>query len=156
MSGVLLYFIVGLSQHRPKDASVLKAVELYASFAESDAQDRDLPRSPAFIKDKWAVYKPVSHFWAASHTMGQHLPNFDHEEVPHEIFLDFLGLSEWYRRQGESIVARAQAKKHGPVLNPSETYRLPDNLDVPLIEADLPIGQEVAAILANYRAPKKI
>ena len=156
MAGALLYFIVGLSQKRPKDASVLKAVELYTSFADSDTEGRDLPHSPAFIKDKWATYKPVSHYWAASHTMRQHLPDFEHEEAPHEIFIDFLGLSEWFRMQGESIVARAQAKWHGPVLNPAETYRLPDNLDVPLIEADLPIGPEAEKILAKYQAPKKI
>jgi hypothetical protein len=156
MAGVLLYFIVSLAQNRPQDASVLKAIDLYISLIKREPEDRTRPHSPAFVKGRWTVYKPVSHFWAASHSVAQHYPDFDHEEVPHEVFLDFLGLSEWFRGQGESIVARAQAKKHGPVLNPSETYRLPDNLEIPLMEADLPIGSEAAAILTRYRAPKRL
>ena len=154
VAGFLLSLIASLYPVRPSDASVLKAVEIANHLLEG----HDLPSSPAYLLRQWSLFRPVAHLWAAFLFMRQTFPGFDPEEAPFPLFIEFLSLGEDLRKQGEGIVARGQAQKHGPVLDPLRTFKLPADF-IPtdswtFVPKDP--SEAVSEILKNYRAPKKL
>ena len=72
VTGFVLLFILRCSEHRPKDASIRKAIHVVA---------RDLAGRPSrtgqktkaaisAIWDAWSEYRPVCHLWGASQIFG--------------------------------------------------------------------------------------
>jgi hypothetical protein len=158
ISSQVLHWVAMLSNHQPQHASVLKAVEIVCYQAERYNLDHPpVAASPAFIKGQWSHFKPVAHLWCAAWASLRQAPSFTLIGIQAEALLDFLGAAEWFRREGERIVARGQAKTHGPVLNPSETWIPPPDIQVSEMEAVLgPPAPEILEVLRKYRAPKKI
>lgn len=83
----------------------------------------------------WKKYKSVAHLWAAFRCWLDDLRK-DPAVTPWEPsrLPNFLGLAEAFRQRCEMIFAPAQKLKRGPILNPSETWRLPPDLRVPVWE----------------------
>lgn len=154
IAGRLLIHVASMADHHPQHASVLKAVELSSHFL---AQDKELPSSPASIKKYWSHYRDISPFWAAHWIYTEQAPGRELADEPEETLLGFLGIAEWFRKRGESIIARGQAEKHGPVLDPKKTWKLPQDLEADDIEVLIGQPTELTMeILRRYRAPKRI
>jgi hypothetical protein len=156
IAGSILYGVVLLHQHRPKDASVSKAIDAFIALAKSHGSTP--PLSLSHVKTQWSLYKPVAAMWAAVLLMSDLAGGaLDIETMPEAAFVVLLSTCEYFREMGESIVARGQAIKHGPVLDKRENYRFPSDLHLDSFEAALPPpGPEMIQALKAYRAPQRI
>lgn len=80
------------------------------------------------IKEKWSYFRPVAHLWAALICLEERLASGQVEE--------FLGLAEAYRAMGEGVFVPRSHK--GPVLDPSQTWRIPPELAIQAVELSVP------------------
>lgn len=156
MAAEVLSRVLRCSVHHPKHASVLKAVEVVSKLRQREKRrGAKLSASSAKILREWKEYKSVAHLWLT-------LAAFRQQKAPNpldprnELLIPFLGMSEALRMQGEGVFAHGQRARGKPVLDPSRTWRTPDNL--PLPETPLspePLSANELAILEAYRAPIK-
>jgi hypothetical protein len=155
LAGLILYVVVQMYQHRPKDASIAKATDAVMSLSDPIP---NFPLSRAHVKEQWRIYKPVSALWASLlylHSFpGEPLEDLD-QMSPNRFGL-FLEIAEFFRKNGETIVAQ-RAEKFGPVLDGSSMWRFPEDLIIPdFSELLLPDPtDELIETIRKYRAPKR-
>lgn len=149
----ILQYIISLHHHASRHASVRKGAALAVHFGNRNP-GLVAATSRAHVLKHWGQFRPVAHLWCALFNVKSEEPLFQLFGLQEAPLLQFLGTAEWFRRQGESIVAR-RAEKHGPVLDPAETWVPPVDLSLPEVELEpgAPTEETLAALRA-YRAPK--
>jgi hypothetical protein len=78
----------------------------------------------------WRTFRPVAHLWAAHYMAANtpELPRADRRRNPP--LQQFLGMAEALRAMGEAQRMRQSAET---LLNPDATWRVPDDLFVPVV-----------------------
>ena len=162
VAGQTLLFVLRCATHRPEDASVRKAIHIMGPALEREArlQERKFPASTAKLWDGWGKYKSVCHLWAALHILGEGENGLNPENLEFllnpETLLEFLGTAEILRGKGEKHFAPPRRTKALPLLAPNETWKAPDNLNLPHIAFEPPpLFTHELEWLAEYRAPTK-
>lgn len=159
-AGDILQHLVAFAAHVPEHASVHKATYVVCQqLKESSAQGRrKTPASRSWARTAWSQFKCVSHLWAAFLNFGElakeaGMPDLHIVEASPEALFYFLTISEWYRHQGESILPQSQVI---PTLDPTVTWKVPDDLILPELELSLSASPRTIEVLRRYRAPKHV
>lgn len=156
--GDMLLFILGCAQHCPRHMSINKAafVQSKILIGAKDQAGNLLHYGLATVRTAWGKFRPVAHLWAAyriwqiDHKEAPDLSPFEPDGLP-----NFLAAAEELRRLGTSTFARAQKLRHGPILNPAETWRTPSGLCLPSVTLTCsPPSQRALTYLREYRAAK--
>ena len=160
IAGQILIFVLRCATHKPEDASLHKAIHIMGPALEREArlQERKFPASTAKLWDGWGKYKSVCHLWAALHILGEGENGLNPENLEFllnpENLLEFLGTAEFLRSKGENHYARPGHDKAQPLLAPHETWKAPDNLNLPHIAFEAPpLFKHELDWLAEYQAP---
>lgn len=157
VAGDLLSLIVRASLHSPKDASLERAVRLWAADqARGTTGDGcRVAASRRSILAAWTKFKPVAHMCAALRLSQRGLPGCNPAilaEMP-----VFLAVAETFRLLGVSHHPPAGRTGSKPAINstldPETTWRMPSDLVLPKAKLDVPPLTEYAnEILKDYRA----
>ncbi len=139
-TGEMLLYLICCAQYNPEHATITKAALLrsWDLKGHQDADGRQVGRKRSKLIRDWATFKPVAHLWAAFRLCEEQ--GFEESGfvlVPGSE-TNFLAVAEEVRRLGEKCFARAQASKHGPALNPAETWRSPPDLPLPSVTYEIP------------------
>ncbi len=160
IAGQILIFVLRCATHRPEDASLRKAIHIMGPALEREArlQKRPFPSSNAKLWDGWGKYKSVCHLWAALHILGEGENGLNPENLEFllnpENLLEFLGTAEFLRSKGERHYAPPRRTKAQPLLAPNETWKAPENLNLPHIAFGAPpLFKHELDWLAEYQAP---
>ena len=147
-AGDILLYVLAAASDRPADATLRKARYLLERRNAGDKSRRGKvrPASPAAIKAAWGAYRSVAHFYAAINLQRQRndLPLTYFEDMPM-----LLTGAECLRRRGEAFKPPGSAT---PVLRPDETWRIPQNLKLPVVDIVLEgIDEWSTTRLEEYR-----
>jgi len=129
--GEILTDALTCAKHHPEYFSIENSIRLRERIYSDreEHEDARLPRKRSALYRTWGTFRDVAHLWAASNlgvTKGE-------EWSPVGDMLKFLAVAELTRKAAESTFARAQGRKHGPILDPSKTWRTPPDLALPEI-----------------------
>ena len=100
----------------------MKLGEIYKKLTKLFAPRRGLNSS--FVHKIWEKYHSVSHFWAAHIEFSEGRPSRPVFPCELQEVIEFLWLSEDWRRKGESTKTRPRAPS--TILRPGECVRVPD------------------------------
>lgn len=153
VAGQILVLLRQLSTHKPKDASVRKAVYLLSlSHLEYERAGYAVPSSEKSIRNAWAQFKSVCNLWAAWRIF-----EFNVAMTTNERLLELLAVSEWMREFAESHHPPPRTAVTKPLAANGELWKVPDLLNLPPIEFEVPplSGNELRQ-LANYKAEKHV
>lgn len=151
--GEMLLTIITCARHHPAHVSVRKAIYLIRrALKDGRIKPGAVPgTSDAFLLREWKRLNPVAHLWAAAINVseGPDLEDCSTLTVDRE----FLARAEALRLLGEQCFGRGQRRKHGPVLDPSKTWRMPRDLELPRVRLKTqPLPERALAWLAEYHA----
>ncbi|NJL26713.1 MAG: hypothetical protein HC897_01990 [Thermoanaerobaculia bacterium] len=137
-AGDILRFALSCADHPSEwPVSVRQSAKMVAESYEQARypSGKHVRAGERTILATWEKYKSVAHLWAAFRCWLDDLRK-DPAVTPWEPsrLPNFLGLAEAFRQRCEMIFAPAQKLKRDPILNPSETWRLPPDLRVPVWE----------------------
>ncbi len=156
VAGEILKLLFRYAEHAPEHASVRKAIHVVTqSLAGAcDRNGRKVNSSRASITRAWSKFRPVAHLWAAFRFWEIELGKDPEWALAPDSLLGFLAVAEQFRKMGvRTLPPGDQAIKHGPILDPTTTWRVPPDLELPdvSLESDLLPG-EISRDLEKYRA----
>lgn len=151
VAGEMLLFLLTCARYHPEHVSVKKAVYIQGFVLDGavNGYGKEVTSNPSKIKEWWSQFRPVAHLWAAFEIWQKDLAQA-RELSPAEGLMGFLSIAEALRKEAESCFARAQRLRHGPILDPTETWRVSPELELenwwltsgPLPEAALQLLRE--------------
>ena len=157
VAGDLLLLIVSASLHSPKDASLERAVRVWAADQARGKtfSGRRVAASRRSILAAWTRFKPVAHLCAALRLSEHGLPGCNPAilaELP-----VFLAIAEILRHLGERHHPPAGRTGTKPAidstLDPETTWRTPLDLVLPGVTLGIPpLTEYVTEILKGYTA----
>jgi hypothetical protein len=157
-AGLILALIRRMAEHHadlPGGASVNKAI-----FVCERVKAPLVPRNQRDLRKAWTDYKPSSHLCAAlfdvfisaisenddAEMSGNAIRDYLTEQFP-----CFLSMAFQYQSFGTTYIP-PRAKK--PLLDPSETWMIPDNQTIPRLNIrPVPLGERMLAAAKCYKAP---
>jgi hypothetical protein len=165
--GEILALICCHAQQDPTSASRNKAQNLQRTAlkmaAKTDPSLR-LPSSEGTQHTNWRRFSPVAHLWAGlilasncgcgeSDIFDFRNFQFGYHDIP-----QLLGLAESFRRFGEQFKSAGQRPTADSplktVLDPNQTWKCPDDLDIPEIELELDFDGDMSWLLDQYNYTK--
>ena len=90
----------------------------------------------------WRAFRPVAHLWAA-----QSMCSCPMKELEPPAFLEWIAGAEDLRRRGEAF---RPPKAKTPVLDPSTTWKMPDELKLPPMTVPLPSVDEIILKIITF------
>lgn len=128
------------ARHQPALIGVKRAISTLSS-------DR---RGNRTLLGFWGDYQSVAHLWASAlHWSGKSTFSWE-SELDREWIKDpagklrFLAMAEAFRTMGENTYAHGQKRRRNPspLLDPSQSWRVPEDIALPSVSIDLPEPQE--------------
>lgn len=157
IAGDILLDVLRQAEDDPKTASIGKAKHRLVKDLKRlkyNERNQRVVASNRAIDDRWAEFKSVAHFWAAVRLWQALNKPSDFSPQTFESMPLFLGMAEHMRARAEKLLPHGQVK---PILDPFQTWRLPPELAVEIVE-ELPLRQifEFAPdSLADYKARRR-
>jgi hypothetical protein len=146
-SDILVFNLVCAKDH-PQLVGVKRCI-----FALSTAK-----MSERSLMTRWTVYRSVAHLWAAVWLWNGSSPWYSKDDIDvtwvkdQSARLQFLAMAEQLRLMGENTFAHGQRSRSQPILNPSETWKVPPDLILPAVTVKFqPIPAPLLARLKKYR-----
>ena len=158
VTGDILLFLLRCAQHHPEYMSVERAVFLmqrvYRDFADRNGNPANCGAST--IKNAWAAHRPAAHLCAAFRMFLEEGKLSDDFVTDPQALLEFLAVSEHFRDLGQSFFASRQEVRHGPILDPSTTWRCPRFPELTRIEFEAaPLPKGTLEYLEKYSRTRK-
>ena len=157
VTGDMLLYMLRCAEHHPKHLSVRKAAYAMARtlLGSTDRAGNPVNYGLSTVKNSWGKYRSVAHLWAAYRLWQAEDQPSEFSPVDPEGVVGFLAISEELRRRGQACFARSQKLKHGPILDPSITWRPPFDLALPSATLDnSPLPEETLDWLEEYSCGK--
>ena len=165
--GETLALVCCMIQNDPSSASRNKAQYLQRKNLDAEVEadpSLKLTRSERSQHENWREFSPVAHLWAG-------LLVFSHEgvtdsndvtvekfKVKHDDIPRMLGLAEFFRKIGETFVPAGQRPtEKSPsttILDPDETWKCPEELEIPTVDLDLLFDDDMSWFLSQYNYSK--
>lgn len=153
VAGDILGSIYLMDKFKLPEPSLNKAYFVSQKFGKKNKYGDGTPMavSERYVKERWAKYKTVAHFWAAWR-INQDYPIAPQSEIFSESFNLFLELAKELENFGLNYVPlRARPKK--PILDSESTWLLPENIERKTLNSDRqPVLLQT--ILKKYIAPQ--
>ena len=128
VAGDVLASIYLMDKFKLPEPSLNKAFFISQEFAKKNKYGDGTPMaiSERYVKERWARYKSVAHFWAAWR-LNQNYPITSQQKIFSEGFLLFLELAKELENFGLNYVP-LRAKPQIPLLEFESTWRLPNEI----------------------------
>ena len=129
-AGDLLIRVQFLADHRPRHASLEKAIRLYLreQHGRRDNLGGEMPTNRSTLSKAWATYRTVAPLWAA-------MMRARRNGVTEPLLPELLAVSEFYRCFGERhrspIGATGSRQAQRTLLDPAQTWRPPATIALP-------------------------
>lgn len=165
--GEVLALICFKSQYDPASASRNKAQYLQRLCLEDAARANprmSWPKSERSQHQSWREFSPVAHLWAglilfsqwesgSSEDASFRVLGFRHDEIP-----QLLGFAEYFRKIGEKFEPTGQRptaeSPSKTVLDPEETWKCPEDLEIPEVDLEFTPSEETVSLLDQYNYVK--
>lgn len=137
------------------NAALAVTGRLVERFKCRKTEPPDRPSSPSTLKQFWSSHKSVAHLWTAARLDQE---NRDQQgwigwRINNDGLTRMLAMSEYLRTLGENYFAYGQTT---PALDPSETWRPPEELALPEFSVFIPpIEPEILDEIAKVRAARR-
>ena len=137
------------------NAALAATGRLIERYKRRKTEPSDRPSSPSVLKQFWSSHKSTAHLWTAA--------RLDQENRDQQGWVDWrinndgltrmLAMSEYLRTLGENYFAHGQKV---PVLDPSETWRPPEELTLPEFSVLIPpLEPEILGYISEDRADRR-
>ena len=162
VAGDMLLFILTCAEHAPEHASVRKAAFVQRERLIS-GEDGSKNYGRSTVLREWQRFKPAAHLWAAlllsqRDEEGRFRLFSQSDEPSEDDLITFLSLAEEIRRRAENLPALRQGQEENPILDPSSTWRTPNDLRLHRVElGSPPLDPWTKQVLSQYRVrtPKR-
>lgn len=128
VAGDVLASIYLMEKFELPEPSLNKAFFISQEFAKTNkyGDGTAMAVSKRYVKERWAKYKPVAHFWAAWR-INQNYPITSQQQIFAEGFESFLQLAKELEIFGLNYVP-LRAKPQKPLLEFESTWQLPNEI----------------------------
>lgn len=165
--GEVLAYICCQAQIDPASASRNKAQYLQRMNLEAASETGPTPGVPISERsqhESWKVFSPSAHLWTAMFLLSCGESDdpgklkfgtlmLKHDDIPR-----LLGYAEFFRKIGETLVPKGQRPTaNSPcssVLDPEDTWKPPEDLEVPEVELDLFFDDAMSSLFGQYNYAK--
>jgi len=124
-----------------------------------------LPKSDRAQHESWRLFSSVAHLWAALKLLMSYHDTDDSEPLgifefrgAFDDIPQLLGIAECFRKIGEKFVSEGQRptteSPSTTVLDPEETWKCPEELEIPDVDFDFAPSDEMTTLLDQYNYAK--
>ncbi|HEX2243695.1 MAG TPA: hypothetical protein VHK27_10665, partial [Gammaproteobacteria bacterium] len=141
-----------------KEPSLRKAVFAAQEMARTDTYSDGTPMkvSDNTIEEYWEEFKSVAHLWAAFRI--NNTPEYSFAAMSDLMtsgFATFLEVAAGLFRFGCSFIpSRVPRRARNPILDPQQSWSLPDNVERRDLDTNAPLPSRLVEIIKRYKAYK--